>query len=240
MSTANPSKGLTTGAEPRGLTGPRRALGSWGPLGLFVVVVMAAFAGFFPSYFSHFPRFAGTAAAIHAHVITVLLWFALLITQALLARRGDLDTHRRVGTLSFVLVPVMFVGILLAVDAGQLRAKNPDLVLATAFDAGLFGCFFALGIHHRHRPDYHARYMILAAVPFLNPALGRLLSPMISLPLELLIIVGLLVRERIKRGTPRPYAVGLAVFVLGFAGLVTTMMVFPSLAEQLWQLVWGS
>jgi len=72
-------------------------------------------------------------------------------------------------------------------------------------------------------------FMILALVPFINPALGRLilptgiLPPMVTIPVQLIIIVALLVRARWRKTLARPYAIGLAVYLAALAGLMVVL-----------------
>jgi hypothetical protein len=203
-------------------------------------LAVLAFVGFFPSYFGKFPGFAGTSAAIHFHVATLALWFGLAIVQTVLVRRGRTDLHRRVGKLAYALVPIMVVGFAAALADGQHRNKNPVLILATLFDAGFFLGLVALGLWQRRRPEHHRRYMILALVPFLNPPLGRLISPAVSIPIELAILVTLLVRARRRHTLARPYAIGLALFLGELAALVAVMVGWPELPEHLWQAMFAA
>jgi hypothetical protein len=205
-----------------------------GPAAALVLLLAAlAFAGFFPTYFGRFPRFAGTSWAIHFHVVTLLLWLAFALAQALLVRSGRVDLHRRAGKLAYALIPIMFVGFYLAIVDGQRRNGNPVLIVATLFDSGLFLAFAALGLWHRHSPEHHRRYMILALLPFLNPALGRLISPKVSIPLQLVIIVTLLVRARRQKTLARPYAVGLALFLGGLGAVMAVLLVWPDVPDRL-------
>lgn len=190
-----------------------------------LALVVLAFAGFFPTYFGHFPRFAGTPAAIHFHAATLVLWLGLVLVQIVLVRRGRTDLHRRVGSLAYVLIPLMCVGFVLAIQ--HRHTKVP--IVAAFFDAGLFLAYVGLGLLHRRRPEHHRRFMILALVPFINPALGRLvlpigiLPPMVTIPVQLVIIVTLLVRARRRKTLARPYAIGLAVYLSALAGLMVVM-----------------
>lgn len=196
-----------------------------------LALAVIAFAGFFPTYFGRFPRFAGTTTAIHFHAVTLVLWIGLALVQAVLVRRGRTDLHRRVGKLAYVLIPFMILGFALAVIDGQRRhgATSGPPIAAAFFDAGLFVVYVGLGLLNRHRSEYHRRYMILSLIPFINPALGRLilptgiLPPMITIPVQVVILVALLARARWNKTLMRPYAIGLAVYVAALAGLMLAM-----------------
>jgi hypothetical protein len=190
-----------------------------------LALVMLAFAGFFPTYFGRFPRFDGTSAAIHLHAATIVLWLGLVLVQTVLVRRGRTDLHRRVGKLAYVLVPLMCVGFVLALQHRQTQVP----IVAAFFDGGLFLAYVSLGLAHRRRPEHHRRYMILALVPFINPALGRLIlptgimPPMVTIPLQFVVIVTLLVHARWRKTLARPYAIGLAVYLSALAALMVVM-----------------
>jgi hypothetical protein len=124
-------------------------------------------------------------------------------------------------------------------SAHRTRHKNPQLILATIFDASLFLAFVGLGLWHRRRAGLHRGFMLLALLPFLNPALGRLISPMLSLPVELLAMVALLLRARRRKEPLRPYVVGLACFFVALGLLVGVMVGWPDLPERLWQVLYG-
>lgn len=198
-----------------------------------LALAVIAFAGFFPTYFGRFPRFAGTTPSIHFHAATLILWIGLVLVQTVLVRRGRSDLHRRVGKIAYALIPLMVLGFVLAVNDGQRRhgATSGPPIAAAFFDAGLFLAYVGLGLLHRRRPEYHRRFMILALVPFINPALGRLilptgiLPPIITIPVQLIIIVALLVHARWRKTLARPYAIGLALYLAALAGL---MVVLPS------------
>ena len=70
--------------------------------GLFSAAMVVAF---WPSYFSRLADQPTSHA--HWHGIAMTLWLALLVSQAWLIRSGNRATHRRMGTLSYVLVPLI-------------------------------------------------------------------------------------------------------------------------------------
>lgn len=201
---------------------------------------MLALLGFFPTYFGLFPDFPNTSWAIHFHVSTLIVWFALGVIQPILIRRQRLALHRTLGKVSYALVPLMCLGFVLAMNDGQARKPNPDLVLATMFDVGLFLFFCGMGISNRHRPKFHGRFMILTFAPFLNPSLGRLISPMVSVPIELLVILGLMTHALVRKREAKPYIVGAIAFSISLGGLMVLMTAAPELSQQLWQILFGA
>ena len=198
-------------------------------------ILALCFAAFFPTYFGRFPAFEGTSAAVHFHVATMLAWVALTIAQPILVHRRRVDLHRRLGRLSYVLLPIVAAGFWLVMHDGQLRRKEPELILATAFDASFYFFLVGMGLFYRRRRAYHGAFMMLSLVPFLNPTLGRLLSPVIGVPVQLALLITLLVLARVKRRETRPYSIALIAFVVALAALAVVMAGFPTAAERLWQ-----
>lgn len=217
----------------------RRSVQSPAVAGTIVVLVLAGL-GFFPTYFGLFPGFPGVAPAIHFHAATLIAWLVLVLVQAVLVRKGRTDLHKRLGQIAFALLPLVILGFVLAMNDGQRRHKNPELILATLFDASLFLFFVGLGLWHRRKPALHRAFMLLALLPFLNPALGRLVSPMLSLPIELLAMVALLLLARRRKEPLRPYVVGLGLFFVSLGLLVSVMVARPEIPERLWQGLYGS
>ena len=204
-----------------------------------VTVLVLALAAFFPTYFGGFPGFQGTSPSVHLHVATMIAWLALAIAQPILIHRRRFQLHRQVGRVSYALLPVLAAGFWLVMRDGQLRQKQPDLILATAFDAFLFFFLVGMGLFYRKRRAYHGRFMMLSLVPFINPTLGRLISPAVSIPFELLLLIALLARARRRREDIRPYAVALTAFMVLLAALVVVMVAFPKVPQVLWRLMFA-
>lgn len=188
------------------------------------LVLVLAIAAFFPTYFGRFPAFENTSAVVHFHVATVVAWLALGVAQPILVARGRVALHRTLGHAVYVLLPIIAVGFALVMREGQLRHGNAGLVVATAFDASMFFFLVGMGLLYRRRRAYHARFMMLSLVPFLNPTLGRLIAPQVSVPIELAVLVLLWVRARRRRDETRPFAIALAMFVGALAAVVVAMV----------------
>lgn len=174
--------------------------GRWVP-GLVAALVAVAFVGFFPSYFGQFPRFASSGWQVHFHVATIFAWLGLLVAQGTLAARGRLVLHRRLGRWSYALVPLVIVGFVLVTRFGQQRHPNPALIGASVLDGSLFLTFYVLAILRRQDARLHGRYMMLTAVAFIDPALGRALDPRVALPFEVVAIITILVVTRGRKSS---------------------------------------
>lgn len=195
--------------------------------------------GFYATYFGLMPSFRGVSWMVHFHVLSVVIWFGLLCIQASLAGSGRLATHRTLGWCSVAWVPVVLLGFGLATHQGQLRHRSPELLGATFFDGGLFLLFVVLAVLHRKRTASHAQYMILTIAPFINPGLGRLTSPAVSVPAEFLFILTLGVVAYLRKQPFRAYLVGLGAFVGGIGTVATVSITQPWILEGLWEALWG-
>jgi hypothetical protein len=208
-------------------------------LALVGALLVLAAIGFFPRYLSHFPAFAGVGWQVHFHVATLLAWLGMLLGQAWLAATGRFELHRQLGRFSFALVPVILLGFAAITHYGQMRQKEPALLGATLIDGSLFLGLYGLAMLQRKNPSLHSRYMLLTPVSFLNPTLGRAVSPALSVPFELAVFVVLYVVAR-RRGTPaRPYLVAALLYVGLTLVVVYVSLVDPRIIEALWALLWG-
>ena len=202
-------------------------------------LLFTSFLGFYHTYFGLFPGFDETSRAVHFHVATILCWFAMLLAQASLAIKGRIELHRKIGRLSYLLAPLIVLGFALVTNHGQLKHKSPDLLGATLFDGSMFLLFYILAIINRKNTDYHAPYMILSALPFINPGLGRLIAPEVSLPVEFLLILSFLLVARYKKKPYRPYLVGLGSMVLLLGIILYISLIDPAIIESMWMTIWG-
>lgn len=206
---------------------------------LVIALVPLSYFGFRESYWQHFPRFTGVAWEVHFHLFTITAWLAMLVSQAWLAVKGRIAQHKRIGRLSYLLVPLIVIGFVLVTNYGQLRHKEPALLGASFFDGGAFLVFYALAIAYRRNTAYHARYMMLTAVPFINPTLGRAVAPEVSTTVELALIIALLIAARMRRTAWQPYAVALLTLIALTLVIVYISVIEPGIIEGLWEAIWG-
>lgn len=195
--------------------------------------------GFNKSYFQFFPQFINVDWAIHFHVITIFCWFVMLVTQAILAKNGKLKLHSSIGKISYFLVPVILVGIILATNFGQLRQKNPELLGATFFDGTMFLLFYILAIANKKNRTSHAQYMMLSAIPFMNPALGRAVHFGFSLALEFLIFSMLFLFAYFRKTPYRPFLIAIGIYLLLLLIVMYVSFGNPDIIGSLWNAIWG-
>lgn len=202
---------------------------------LFIAVLLMAFAGFYKTYFGFFPHFGGISTALHVHVVLVLLWFSILIVQPFLIRGKKLDLHRLIGKVSYGVVSLLVLSIVWLTRLEFIRNTpvapgEPDLRLIGTADLSCFVLFYSLAIYYRHKTSYHARYMVMTVLPFINPALGRLgfLGPILALS----ILIGLLIYERFHNKIYRPYLISLFAYLI-----IYIFFLFVINADQ-WKTFW--
>jgi hypothetical protein len=120
---------------------------------------------------------------VYVHGATMTAWLVLLLVQSVLMARGRARVHRALGTVAFVLVPAMVVVMIAASIDGyhrHLAAGTPRVLLGNALlgEASLVIQFTVLaGIAlaaRRTAPETHKRMLLIATVPLLAAAAGRM------------------------------------------------------------------
>jgi hypothetical protein len=121
---------------------------------------------------------------IHLHAAAFTAWLALFVAQAVLAARGRLCAHRRLGFAGLLLAVVMLVlGVAAALSAGRLGHRGLEgAEFRTPAGFTLFSllavlAFFTLALAAlwlRDSPQAHKRLMLLALTgALLPPGLSR-------------------------------------------------------------------
>ena len=197
--------------------------------GLSAFMIGIVVVGFWPSYFG--PLLRGQVArpaVIQAHGLVFVGWMALLMAQVVLAARGRIQLHRKVGRYGVVygwLVVAMGLvagpaASVIHVRAGEwTRDRGAGFLLTTFGDMVLFGGCFAAAVAYRNRPEIHKSLMIAATVALLFAAVGRMdfvsSPPLAGLVWLSPLLIGM-VHDRITRGRVHPVyiitTVGLFVF----------------------------
>jgi hypothetical protein len=219
----------------------RRRLGTF-YVWMAAICAVIAFGGFAPTYWLQVP--AGTFIGpplIHVHAALFSAFILLLVSQTVLAARGELQHHRAWGLVGVSLATAMVVmGLAVAVltlkvglAAGYGDRSRAFLILPVTAVAKFAG-FFIAAIANIARPEWHKRFILLATFALLEAAMARVfftlatgggpgLRPGLgpppplaigvvpSLLVELLIVAGIVYDWR-TRGRPHPaWLIGLAV-----------------------------
>lgn len=159
-----------------------RHLGYW-LLALPTVMV----AGFWIPYFSEFPHFdAHITPAVHVHAALLFCWVMLLVVQPLAIRYQALSTHRFLGRISYVLMPLIVLFAMAMIRKEYHEGIGAGMPVATAVagqylscgQLGLLVTVYGLSIRSILRGDVarHMRYMVCTAIILLPAGLARSLG----------------------------------------------------------------
>ncbi|HZF93721.1 MAG TPA: hypothetical protein VEZ20_02495 [Allosphingosinicella sp.] len=160
----------------KGQAKPRLYLSAgWWAAALLLLSVVA----FWPNYVTKLPFEA--ELFVHLHAAGVVLWMAMLIAQPWLIGRGKRPLHKKIGRISYVLVPYIVVSSLLlahqrtsALAPAQFEEFGHSLYLP--FGAVLtFAAAWGLAIAYRREPFLHGRYMVGTVFSLVDPVVARLL-----------------------------------------------------------------
>ena len=145
---------------------------------LFAGFTMAMLVAFWPSYFSRLAE--QPSSHHHAHGIAMSLWLVLLVAQASLMRSGNRALHRRLGLLSYLLVPVIvvvtlrFVHYTVQEGPAELGPYGLFFLALVVVTLVAFVTLYALAMLNRAQPAVHARYMVATVFPLFPPVTDRL------------------------------------------------------------------
>jgi uncharacterized membrane protein YozB (DUF420 family) len=146
---------------------------------LFSLFALAMILAFWPSYYS---RLADQPTShIHAHGLAMTAWLALLVAQAVLVRSGRRDVHRKLGLVSYALVPAIVIATVRFVhytlQPVPIQSPNALFFLALVLNTLVaFVLLFALAMVYRKQPALHARWMIATLFPIFTPVTDRLFA----------------------------------------------------------------
>jgi hypothetical protein len=213
--------------------------------------------GFSKTYIRYFPNFEPANIEgygyvpfnwiMHFHGMMMMGWVLMLLVQPILIRTGRKDLHRKVGKLSYVLAPLVVVGIYLAnVDAYQqalatfTKAEAIQGISVTFPGLIFFPILYILAMYYRHQPALHMRFMCSTAFLLISPALDRILMTWFGLPgfdigcyivLTLIGVFVLVDSMKTKKLSP---------FFLMFCFFLLHTILFKTSASDFWQTVGGA
>jgi hypothetical protein len=171
---------------------------------------------------------------IHVHALAMLAWLGVIVTQNVLAERGDLASHRQLGRravwLAVAIVPLGWSVGVAAIDAHIVPPFfTPGYFLAlTHIEPVVFGALVFAAIQRRRDTQYHRRLMLGALIVITEPAFGRLLpmpmlgagGPWLELACQLALIAVLALHDRRVLGRIHPATVAFAVVAVLAHGVI--------------------
>jgi len=159
---------------------------------IFVFIILIGVQwGFYKTYTSQFPHFKDKTTIIHIHGALLMTWMLLLMVQPLLIQYGKAKLHRTIGSLSWVLGPMIIMMLFLVGRGGYNRgieANVPDHQMLSFIVLDMrgflsFAIFWALAMMHRKTPNTHMRYMIATGILAIGPGVGRGLAHSFGMPI---------------------------------------------------------
>lgn len=164
---------------------------------LAVYLLAMILVGFWPSYYGPLVRGAARVPIIlHVHGAIFIGWMLLLIAQTVFAARGELRTHRALGTFGIgygtvvwlMGLLVSFVAPVINVQSGRWTVPEAAAFFPIPFgDMVLFGGYFLAAVLTRARPELHKRYMVMATIAVAFAAAFRLQALGVAIPLAVVI-----------------------------------------------------
>jgi hypothetical protein len=183
---------------------------------------------------------------IHVHALVFTAWLAVFVAQTSLVLAGRTAVHRRLGTASMLLAPVLVVvGIATAITmtrAGDrgipgVEFESPAGFLLLNLNAVLlFAVFVAAGWAYRNNAQAHKRLMLLSLTgSMIGPGVSRLPLVTGNPPVIAMVTVGFLLAGPVydlitRRRVHRVYWWGVPFALLAAPPMVTALA-----ATSAWQ-----
>src|SRR5690348_11269496 len=85
---------------------------------LFILLQVA----FHPTYIQYFPQFKAFSWIHHIHGALMVSWVMMLVIQPYLIYKRKYKTHRLIGKISYLTVPLMLISMYLATRLNYLNS----------------------------------------------------------------------------------------------------------------------
>lgn len=148
---------------------------SWKYFAAFFALALLAF---WPTYLSQ-PR--ASSGYTHLHAAAAAAWMILLVAQSWAIGAKRVALHRAFGKASYLLAPLMILGILLLAHDRIAHAPADLYPLQTYILwlqlslAALFALSYGLAIWTRRSVARHSRFMVCTALTLVDPVVIRLM-----------------------------------------------------------------
>lgn len=223
-----------------------------------IIFPLLVLIGFGRTYY--FKMLAGTPALpsmlVHIHGLIMTAWVVLFITQITLIRTKNAKVHMKMGVLGVVLaILIVVVGFFTAAAAGKYgsAASPPDIppksfLVVPIFDLLMFTGLFGAAFYYRKKFATHKRLMLLTAINFLPPALGRIpipsvlaLGPLVFFGVPAVLTIGAFIYDWRHNGkVNRPFLIGGILLILSYPFRMMIMGTAPWLAFADWITTWAA
>jgi len=146
----------------------------------FAAVIVAGFARTY--YLRAFFAVPPISTLVHLHGIVFSAWLLLFVAQTRLIARQNYALHMKVGIAGVVLaLLVVIIGYMTAIVGAPVVRPRPmgfsglEFLIFPLTGIGLFAVFVAAAILLRRKAALHKRFMVLAMISVLGPAVARLI-----------------------------------------------------------------
>ncbi|MBK8148317.1 MAG: hypothetical protein IPN69_22120 [Acidobacteria bacterium] len=198
---------------------------------LFPMIVLI---GFSRTYYlkQFFPAPPIPSTLVHIHGLAMTLWIVLFVVQTWMIRTKRVALHMKLGWFGAALAAVIVVsGFLTGVAAAKFGSNAtppgfPPLgfLVVPFFDVVLFSLFFGGAVYFRKRPAEHKRLILLTALNFLPPAIGRFpfefvlsAGPLVFLGVPTLLAIAFLIYDRWRIGSfNKVYLAGAILLIVSY------------------------
>jgi hypothetical protein len=118
---------------------------------------------------------------LHVHGAIMVCWLLVFLAQAILAAKGNLKFHRKLGLISVVLGVLVFLSIGVAIVHAKIAYSPPvgdadawGILSQQLYGFLLYGVLFTWGILARKNAGAHKRLLLLATVVLIQAAVDRI------------------------------------------------------------------
>lgn len=200
--------------------------------GMAAAILAMVFIGFAPSYFLRGVIDPGhplipMTPLVHLHGLVFSGWILLFMAQTSLIAGGRADIHRKLGMAGVAMVAVMIIlGIVVALYGVHRPSQPPGMaplswLAIPLLDVPVYGALISAGLLNRRTPQTHKRFMLIAMIAMLPPAIGRMpwpeaiVGPITLFVLPDLFLIPLVLWDLKTRGRVHPVTIGAGLFVIG-------------------------
>jgi hypothetical protein len=144
----------------------------------FIIFFGLALWAFWTSYYGKLHQDMAWSMRFHGMAMTA--WCLMLIGQSLLIRMKQNKIHKRIGKLSYLIVPFILIS---GAHLAQITVRSNEIGsalyyywIALMFNSLIaFAILYALAMWFRKNPLTHARYMVCTIFPLFTPITDRLI-----------------------------------------------------------------
>ena len=145
----------------------------------FIFIVMAV-VGFGQDYQMIYAQHITIFWFAHVHGALLTAWLLIFLTQTILAARGNLAFHRKLGLFAVAIGLLVWISMGIVIFHAHIGYPPHDkiawaIVLFLVLIMNLFGLFFGWGVMVRKNAASHKRLLFLATLMLITAGFNRVL-----------------------------------------------------------------